>query len=350
MGDGADAAHGVSAAPPAARGRAFRVGVIGTGFAARNAHLPGWADVSGVELAALCDPDPAALAAASRLAPAARVFADHRDVLALGLDAVSIAAHNAAHFPIARDALRAGIHVLCEKPLCVSPAEVRALGMEADARGLVLMARHQLRFGERARAVRAQVRAGHLGALHHARVRAIRRDRIPTVPGLIDIALAGGGAAIDLGVHVLDMALWLLDFPRALRVTGSVRTDFGHLEDGKKGITGRWGAWDHARFSVEDSASGLIHLENGATLALECAWAGHHEREGLDVTLFGDKASLYWSAEERVPSHPDFAAFLEACRGGGASPVPWREALGSVEIIDALYRSAREGREAGIGE
>jgi predicted dehydrogenase len=251
--------------------------------------------------------------------------------------------------------------VLCEKPLCTTGAEARALGAEADARGLVLMARHQLRFTENARMARERVRAGDLGAVHHVRVRALRRDRIPTTPGLTDAALAGGGAALDLGVHALDMALWLTGFPRAARVTGAVRTNFGR----DAVLAGHWGDWDRARFSVEDFAAGFVHFENGMTLSLECAWAGHYDRaeEGVDCALFGDKGSLHWPAgnpaspsttiREEPPDTavtgmtppPDFLAFYEACRAGGPSPVPWREALASLEIIEALYQSAREGKE-----
>ena len=345
----------VSAAP-------FRVGVLGAGFVARGAHLPGWALVPGARVVALCDPDPDALALAGPLAPDAKRHAAPRDLLAEDLDAVSICAPGAAHFALARDALRAGRHVLCEKPLGVTPGEIRALGAEADARGLVLMVRHQLRFDFAARSARARVRAGDLGAVHHVRARALRRDRIPTTPGLTDAALAGGGAALDLGVHTLDMALWLMDFPRPARVTGTARMVFGRSDI----IPGHWGDWDRGRFSVEDFAAGLVRFESGATLALECAWAGHYAAEGLSCTLYGDRGSLHWPTGEFVAQGamlhrempaapavgdappPDFAAFAEACRAGGPSPVPWREALASLEIIDALYRSAREGREVDV--
>jgi predicted dehydrogenase len=239
---------------------------------------------------------------------------------------------------------------------------VRALGAEADARGLVLMARHQLRFEGAALDARERVRAGGLGFVYHARALALRRDRVPTTPGLIDRDLAAGGAALDLGVHALDMALWLMDFPRAVRVTGAARTNFGRGDR----IAGRWGGWDRGRFSVEDFAAGFVHFENGATLALESAWLGHYAEEGLDCTLFGEKGSLHWptgelfsqggsfrrgifetSAAGRSPA-PDFIAFYEAIRRGGPSPVSWREALASLEIIGGLYRSAREGREVAL--
>jgi predicted dehydrogenase len=230
---------------------------------------------------------------------------------------------------------------------------VRALGAAADARGLVLMARHPLRFAAPARAAKEEVRAGAAGTIRHARVRALRRDRIPTLPGMIDRELAGGGVALDLGVHALDIALWLMDFPRAATVSGSVRTRYGHDEN----FVGRWGAWDRSRFTVEDTASGAVSFENGMTLSIECAWAGDHppEDEGLSCTLYGDAGVVHWAAGETredgvstQSSTPEFLAFADAVRSGGPSPVPWRETLQSIAILEALYRSAEQDREVAV--
>src|SRR5690606_37900506 len=157
---------------------------------------------------------------------------EHRALLDAGVDAVSVCAPNLAHADIVRDALRAGAHVFVEKPLATTPATVRALGMEAEERGLVLAVRHQLRFG--AAAASARERATRLGPVRAIRACALRRDRIPTTPGLTDAALAGGGAALDLGSHVLDMALWLAgigaDAVESARVAGSAGDAYGRGE------------------------------------------------------------------------------------------------------------------------
>lgn len=352
------------ASPALSRSPLLRVGLIGTGFVARRAHLPAWSALGarmGAEVTALCDLDAAALAAAAPLAPSARTFGDARELFASEVDAVTICASNAAHFPLALAALRAGKHVLCEKPLGISAREAELLGAEADARGLVLMAHHQLRFTAEARAARDFMRAGGLGPVHHARVTALRRASAPTLPGFTDRALSGGGALLDLGVHALDLALWLMDFPRATRVSGSARA----AHAGGARIKGRWGDWDRARFDVEDFAAGLVHFENGATLVLESAWLGHYPEEGLSCALFGEAASLHWPSGEvisqgnalervRLPAPPEDAgdghlaairAFAEAVTRGLPSPVPWTEARAALGIIDALYASAREGRE-----
>lgn len=337
----------------------LRVGIVGTGYAARRAHLPGWRATPGAEVTALCDTDPSALAAVSRESGISATFRDYRELIDSGVDAISVCTSNAAHFPVALAALEAGKHVLCEKPLCVTAAEATALGNTADARGLVLMTQHQLRFDGPALAARACADAGGLGFVHHARVRVLRRDRIPPSPGFLDREAAGGGAALDLGVHALDMALWLMDFPRPARVTGAVRTNFAR----GRVISGRWGDWDREAVSVEDFAAGFVHFENGATLALECAWLGHHVEEGPECVLSGERGTLRWPACEwstqgsaflretlPIPRAGDphetaIRAFCDAVRAGGPSPVPWREARASIAIIEALYASAARGRE-----
>lgn len=339
----------------------LRIGIIGAGYAGRTVHIPAWAGVPESAVVALCDPDPAALAAASALAPGAALCADYRALLQRAphdLDAVSICTPNVSHFPVALAALHAGVHVYCEKPLCTSPADLRALGAAADERGLVLAVRHQLRFESGIEAARARVAM--LGPLHTIRVCARRRDRIPTTPGLTDAALSGGGAALDLGVHVLDLALWMsgLTGPAAVagaRVMGRARDDYGRGR--VPGYRNAWGAWDATRFSVEDTASARITLVGGLTIALECAWACEAEVDSDEVGTWceftGPAGTYRWTAStsstrETANPNPDFTAFVGACRSETPFPLAWREALASIELLDAFYRSVREGREVEV--
>ncbi len=343
----------------------FRVGIVGAGDMARRAHIPGWQSLPGVEVAALCAPDFEAASAVGEAFGIPNVFSDYRALMDLELDAVSICAPNNIHVPAALAALERGKHVLCEKPLAVTAAEVRALGEKSEAARRLLMARHQLRFAAPARAARAWVDAKKLGPVYHARVRALRRAHVPVSPGFTDKALAGGGPALDIGVHSLDVALWLMDFPRPVRVTGTVKTNFAR---GDK-ISGDRGEWDRARFSVEDFAAGFVHFENGATLELECSWLGHYpDRDDMSCRLFGLEGSLCWPTGEFsftagkthsmgiLPSgSPEssgesahFAAiraFHEAIRDGKPSPIPWRESYWVIAIVEALYASAAEGKE-----
>ncbi len=332
--------------------QSLRIGLIGAGYVGRTVHIPSWLRVPEATIVALCDTDPAALGRAAALVPGAAVFSDHRALLAHGVDAISICTPNMTHAPIARDVLDSGVHAFVEKPLAVNPQDVRALGAVADARGLVLTVRHQLRTDPSAQAARARVAA--LGPLTHIRARALRRDRIPTTSGLTNAAQAGGGAALDLGVHVLDLALWLAGFPRAVRVQGQASGHYGrgHVP----GYVNAWGEWDRLGFSVEDTASATVALHGGATLSLECAWAGDFtaEQSGTWCELEGPAGRVRWDApppHTRGPDTPppDFTAFAHACRFGSPSPVPWHEALASLEILEAFYRSVREERVAAVG-
>jgi len=329
---------------------------------ARRAHIPGWQALPGVEVAAVCAPDLAAAQSSADAFGIPHVFSDYHALLELELDAVSICAPNSVHVPASLTAIESGKHVLCEKPMAVTAGQVKMLGEKAEAAGLLLMAQHQLRFAAEARAAYALVKTEKLGSVYHAQVRALRRATVPTSVGFIDKALAGGGPALDIGVHSLDIALWLMDFPRPVRVTGTAKTNFAH---GDK-ITGDWGEWARSRFSVEDFAAGFVHFENGSTLALECSWLGHYpERDDLSCRLFGLGGSLHWPTGEfsttagkahstgtlpleatDEPAHfAAIRAFYEAIQSGRPSPIPWKETYWTIAIIEALYESAAEGKE-----
>jgi predicted dehydrogenase len=340
----------------------FRVGLIGGGGIARAAHVPAWLSLPGVEIVGVADPQETAARQTAEAAGGARVFTDPAELLGLGLHAVDICTPNRTHAPLALAALAAGCHVLCEKPLATTTAEVRAMGSAADAAGKVLCTVQNHRYRAETRALRDWAKAGHLGEVYHARVRAMRRAWLPPRAGFIDASLSGGGPCMDIGVHALDAALWVMGFPRATRVSGVSKVNFAH---GHK-IPGRWGEWDRSAFSVEDFAAGFVHLENGGTLTLETSWMGHQRvDEDFSFELFGTEAGVNWPSGEfatvqggafvegRVagvqavakPHHAQIAAFHEACLAGGPSPVPWVESLEVITILEAIYASQRAGRE-----
>lgn len=344
----------------------FRVGLIGAGGIARSVHIPAWLAQPNVEIVGVTDLMPAAAEQAAKLGgERAAVCASIEELLALKPDAVDVCTSNKAHAPVVIRALEAGCHVLCEKPLATSTAEIRAMGEAADKAGRVLCAVQNQRFRAETRAIRQWAEHGSLGEVYHARVRAMRRALLPTAPGFIDESLSGGGPCMDIGVHALDAALWMMGFPKPVRVSGTSKVNFAK---GNK-IPGKWGEWDRARFSVEDFAAGFVHFENGATLTLEAAWLGHQkEDEDFSFQLFGTEAGVQWPSGEfaatcngsfvdgRVafphkvekPHAALIAAFIDACRSGGPSPVPWTEAIQVIAILEAIYLSQRERREISL--
>ena len=340
----------------------FRVGIIGAGSIAQAVHIPGWKALPDVEIVAVADLNEATARQAAAAAGAAHVFTDYRELLKLGLDAVDVCTPNRVHTPVVLAALGRGCHVLCEKPLAVTTAEVRRMGELADKKRRLLMTGQNNRYRAESYAVKAWAAAGNLGAVYHARVRATRRAWLPTRPGFIDDKLSGGGPCMDIGVHALDAALWIMGFPKPVRVSGTTKVNFAH---GRK-IPGKWGDWDRKMYSVEDFAAGFVHFANGATLALEASWLGHQtEDEDFSFQLFGTEASVKWPSAEFSSvaagvfvdgklSYPrrieathaeEIALFYRAIQSGQPSPVPWTETIHVIAILEAVYRSQQLGRE-----
>ena len=340
----------------------LRIGLIGAGGIACGVHLPAWKNINEAEVVAVADINEAAARKAGEQFDIPQVFTDYHELTALGLDAVDICTPNKFHTPAVLSALEAGSHVLCEKPLAVTTAEVRKMGELADCKGRILMTGQHMRYLSHSQAVKKWVDSCALGEVYHARVRAMRRAWIPTSPGFLDPVLSGGGPCMDIGVHALDNCLWVMGFPKPVRVTGTIRRNFGNTHD----IPGAWGEWDRDLMQVEDFAAGFVHFDNGATMQFEAAWLGHQEEmEDFSWQLFGKKAgvqwpSLKWSSVQAgqfvqgtitaprggLKGHQEeIAAFVDAIREGKPSPVPWTESIHVIAILEAIYESARTGRE-----
>lgn len=342
--------------------RPFRVGLIGTGNIAQGVHIPGWRKLPDAQIVAVADLNEAAAREAAAQAGGAEVFTDVNALMKLDLDAVDICTPTQTHLPVALAALRSGKHVLCEKPLAVTAREVARLGHLAESQGLVLMTAQHHRFTAISTAIKEWVDQGNLGDVYHARVCATRRAWLPPRAGFIDRALSGGGPCLDIGVHALDLTLWLMGFPKSVRVTGTTKVNFakGHT------IPGKWGEWDRQRFSVEDFAAGFVHFENGATLSIEASWLGHQVAdEDMSSQLFGLKGGVKWPSGEfastsgralvqgtvsspdtvESPYAAEIAAFYHAAVHGRPSPVPWTGTIEVIRILEAIYASQASGRE-----
>ena len=343
----------------------LKVALVGAGGIARGQHLPGWNQIADAEVVAIVDINAEAARAAATEFCVPQVFTDYREMLKADVDIVDICTPNRLHTPVALAALKTGRHVLCEKPLAVTTAEVRQLGELADRKGLKLMSAQHMRYLPVSGDIRQWAATGALGEVYHARVRAMRRALLPISPGFIDSRLSGGGPCMDIGVHALDACLWMMDFPKPVRVTGTMKTNFakGHV------IPGKWGEWDRSLFDVEDFAAGFVHFENGATMTLEAAWLGHQEEdEDLSFQLFGKGAGVYWPSGRYAsvvngsfcqgtlspahaaasPHHQEIRAFFKSVADNEPSPVPWTETIRVIAILEAIATSSRSGREIEI--
>jgi predicted dehydrogenase len=338
----------------------LRVGIIGGGWPGRR-HAEAFAASGASSVAAVADSDAACRAALVQLCPGARAFTSAEELLAdAGVDAVVVALPTYLHRPVVVAALAAGKHVLCEKPPALHAGEVVAM-MDAAARS-----RRVLAFGLQRRALRSVTAArelierGELGTIYHARAVWTRAWGAPAGAGgwHVDPARSGGGPLIDLGVHVLDMAWWMMGRPSVRSVVGVTHNR----------------AFDPDR--VEDAAFGLLRLSDGGAIQVETSWIAHRDGDEVAIHIAGTRASLVvdrtslamiradaggsqivkpaipegWPELLLAPFVDQAANFAAAVRGEAAPMTPPEDALAIMRFIDGLYRSAREGREVPIGD
>jgi predicted dehydrogenase len=345
--------------------KVYKVGVIGVGGIART-HYPGWQQSPHTEIVAVADVhEPTAKAAAESLG-IQRAYTDPLQLIASpDIDIVDICTPNAYHAPLSIAALDAGKHVICEKPLAPTPAEIRQMIAARDRSGKLLMTAQHFRFQGSARALKAELDGGLLGEVYHARCWMLRRNAAPTRPGFIQKKHSGGGPCIDIGVHILDLTLWMMGHPKPVAVSGVTQAKLAH----QKGAFSVWaGPIPSDQFDVEEFAAAMVRFENGATLVLEVSWLLHHKTAGEDMQmwLYGDKAGAHWPSNELLwnnnatqqqmnmqlqraesgePHALECMAFADAVANGKPSPVPAEQSLDVITILDGLYKSAETGAE-----
>jgi len=294
---------------------------------------------------------------------APELFAD-KDV-----DVVYIAVPNKFHAPLAIEAMKAGKHVMLEKPFAMNADEARRVIATAEEEKRVFTVGMNMRFREESQAVARLVRGGALGEVYHGKAYWIRRQGIPKLGtwfGKMD--LSGGGCLYDIGVHMLDLCLFAMDNFDAVSVSGASYTKFGNRGLGEGG----WGHSDreYDSFDVEDFSSALIRFANGATVTLDVTWACHtDEGNRNDVRLFGTDAGascfpaqIFKSPEvngeyEVLPAPelkpmfaPDrFHNLVQHLKDEEPLCVQPEQALKVQEILDAIAESNRSGREVRLG-
>ncbi|QYY36580.1 Gfo/Idh/MocA family oxidoreductase [Ruficoccus sp. ZRK36] len=283
------------------------------------------------------------------------------------VDAIYVATPNKFHIPTTMAALEAGKHVLLEKPFAMNLDEAKAAAALAKEKGLTLSLGMNQRFNPESQKVKALVEDGKLGEIYHVKGYWRRRSGIPKMgTWFVSKELAGGGALYDIGVHMLDLSLYLMDNFEPVSVSGVTYSKFGPRGLGEGG----WGMSDKSdiAFDVDDFASAFIRLANGATVSLDATWACHTEKAGdNNVQLFGTEggattypARLYRfskeipGAYEIVENLPDpkkptmgnrFANFIDHLHEGTPVCCTLDQALAVQKVLDGIAESTRTGRE-----
>lgn len=268
----------------------IRVGIIGCGGIANGKHLPGLKVTEGVEMVAFCDiiEEKAVEAKEKYGSKDAKVYTDYKKLLEdKSIDVVHVCTPNRSHSFITVDALEAGKHVMCEKPMAINSAEAKKMLDAAKRTGKKLTIGYQNRQRVDSLWLKEEADKGTFGDIYYAKATALRRRFVPTWGVFLNEYEQGGGPLIDIGTHALDLTLWVMNNYKPKYCVG---TAYHKFRDQKR--TGNLcGDWDPKEFTVEDSAFGFVVMENGATIYLESAWALNtlEEREAR-TSICGTKA------------------------------------------------------------
>ena len=355
----------------------LRAGVIGAGFIAVRGHIPGYRAAPGVEVVALCDVKEERARQVAQELGIPRAYGDYRQMLEKEkLDLVSICSPNAFHAQMTIDALEAGAHVLCEKPMALTFADAQAMVETSRRVGRTLTVGFHMRYGPVMQAAKSLITSGKLGEIYYAKANLWRRAGIPGYGSwFTNKDLAGGGAMMDIGCHMLDLSLWLLGYPQPRTVSAMCYAKFGPRAKG----LGSWGA-DHfppgARFDVDDLTTTFVRLGEDLTLIVEVSWAGHmpnaHQLQILgseggllyNPMLFGEEQPmrffgevsgelveepLGFSDDGKTAYQREISDWVTAIREGREPLVKPEEAAMVVQIIEAAYRSAATQQEVSLG-
>jgi len=314
--------------PPAdAALRAPRVGFLGVGWIGRH-RMQAMLDAGGIDAVAIADPSPDMAAEAARLAPGARAVASLEAMLDLGLDGVVIATPSALHAEQSIQALQAGAAVFCQKPLGRTATEAEAVVRAARAADRLLSVDFSYRFTEGMRRIRELLASGELGRVFAADL-VFHNAYGPDKPWFYDPALSGGGCVMDLGVHLVDLALWALGWPEVTKVSSQLFAGGARLTDPGQG---------------EDYAEAALELAGGAVVRLACSWrlqagrdaeiaarfygaGGGAALRNVDGSFYDFEAERYrGTARETLAAAPD--------EWGGRAAADWARRLAAGQGFD----------------
>jgi predicted dehydrogenase len=349
----------------------LKIGVIGLG-AIGPVHAEAYQANSGVAaLTAFAELRPARLEEQAEKFAVPHRYTDYHELLASDIDAVSVCVPNAVHREIAVAALKAGKHVLLEKPMARNAVEALEIADAAAASGKNAQLAMVYRQAAEAQMLRQRIADGLLGEIYHVRVVLTRRRGIPGMGGWFTTkGLSGGGPLIDIGVHFFDVAMYISGLWTPTRVSAQTYAKFGpQMRDYK--YVSMWAGPPNfdGVYDVEDYATGLVRFGAQATMNFEVSWAANLEDEGFieilgdkgGVRVFDGKALCIRTEDDRdlVDLSPKFdgsanrfhrqaAAFLAACRGECPPAATVEQGVTLMRVLDAVYASSAQGQEVDV--
>lgn len=351
----------------------IHIAIIGVGNIAET-HLAAYRRNPEVKVVAFCDINPDRLAKMGEKYGVTKLYTDMQEMFreVPEIDAVSVCTWNAAHAPCTIAALKAGKHVLCEKPMAMNAAEAEEMKKTAAACGKLLMIGFVRRHGNDCKILREFVDSDYFGELYYAKATYLRRNGNPG-GWFGNKALSGGGPLIDLGVHVIDLVRFVMGNPKPASVYGATFTKLYDRKNIKsqKGYRSS-GATGEDVCNVEDLASAMIRFDNGAVLSIEASFSLNLKKDEGKIEFFGTKGGAKLDPELELYGEVNgymtdmtLAAtrtalsfdglfeneidhYIDCIQGRADCLAPAEDGVTLMKILDAVYESAKTGHEVVI--
>lgn len=328
-----------------------RTGIIGLGSIAQLVHLPILSKLENAELAALCEINKNRLKTIGEKYPSAKKYQDYKEMIANeNLDAVVIATPTSTHADIALHCLKSNVNVLIEKPIAINYEEAKEINNTAKKHKKIAMVGMNLRFRPDAMLMKSIINSGELGDLFYIKCSWLRK-KSSAQKWFVNKKQSGGGVVIDLGIVLLDLALWMFNNDKIDSV--SVQT------------------FNHTLKDIEESAIGIIRFENGQIIAFEVSWELHSETDSFNMVVHGTKGTAHLNplrVYKRIEStHIDYTPsktnisnlfrksyeneikhFIASVRENIHPISSSEESLIRMKLLDTIYKSAKSGKEIKI--
>jgi predicted dehydrogenase len=349
-------------------GEKLRVAVIGCGGIS-EVQIKAMQTLPEVELVAGVDVKSDRLAMMEQKYGIPRLYTDWKKMLKeVQPAAVTICTPNGVHAQPAIDAASAGCHVMVEKPMAMNPAQCQKMIETARKSRKKLAVGFQYRYHPNTEFLVRARDDGQFGKIMFVKCQALRRRGIPNWGVFGRKELQGGGPMIDIGVHVIEMAHFVMGSPDPITAAGNTWTYMG---DKKSDVVSQWPNWDYKTYTVEDLAIGQIRFDNGAILQIEAAFAAHVKEDVWNFTMVGEKGGCQWDppmiftdrsgtmvneSPAYVGAKTDFPYlfarkmrnWVSACLNDTPLMAPGEAGLAVQKILDGIYRAAEAGKEVAI--
>ncbi len=346
----------------------LRVGVIGVGNISKH-HINGYIKNPNVELCAFCDINKEQLEKMGKTYNVDHLYTDVDEMLAKeNLDGVSVCTWNIAHSTSAIKALNAGVHVFTEKPMAINLEEAKKMKEAADKNGKLLMVGFVCRHDRDSKVVKEFADKNYFGDFYYVRTEYLRRNGNPG-GWFANKELSGGGPVIDLGVHFIDLARYIMGNPKPVSVyavTYEKLKDRSNIK-GSRSYTSV-GKTEKDVCTVEDLASALIKFDNGATLKVEVSFALNIKQDSCTLDLYGTKGGVKmypelemytevndYLADVKLPDvkpyefseafEAEIDHFVDCILNGTKCMAPAEDGIEIMKILDGIYKSAEIGKE-----